>query len=203
MIDSFSEFVRYICEMTLQEIISISLLVATCLYTIVTILMWLESRKTRLQRVTPEIIAYLKTSEDHNVVMLVIENIGEGCGYDLKVFLDEEYHTFGQEDKNLSQLPIFNDGVSIYPPKYKLQYYLGECDQINKLQGTIGLRLKYSDQNKKNYAKHTDLKIKQIVCFYSDPPETYMGKIAYYLKEIDMKLGKDKIGSDDAGRDGK
>lgn len=190
MIDSINELVRSICEMPSQEIISFSLLVATCLYTLVTVLMWLESRKTRLQRVTPEIIAYLKTSEDHNVVMLVIENIGEGCGYDLKVDLDEEYHTFGKEDKTLSQLPIFNDGVSIYPPKYRLQYYLGTSDQINKLQETIGLNLRYRNQNKKKYAKHTVLRINQIVCFYSDPPETYMGKMAYYLKEIDMKLGK-------------
>ena len=199
MIDSFSELVRYICSIPSQQTISFSLLVATSLYTFVTILMWLESKRTRLQKVTPEIIAYLKTSEDHNVVMLVIENIGEGCGYDLKVDLDEEYYTFGQEDKNLSQLPIFNDAVSIYPPKYRLQYYLGECDQINKLQETIGLNLRYSDQNKKNYAKHSVLRINQIVCFYSNPPETYIGKIAYYLKEIDKKLGKNMARRNDTG----
>ena len=63
--------------MQIQDSISLALLAATSLYTIVTIMMWLESRKTRLQKVAPEIIAYLKTSEDHNVVMLVIENIGE------------------------------------------------------------------------------------------------------------------------------
>ena len=176
--------------MDAQIAISFSLLVATILYTIVTTMMWRESRKTRLQKVTPEIIAYLKTSEDHNVVMLVIENIGEGCAYHLKVDLDEEYYTFGKEDKNLSQLPIFNDGVSIYPPKYKLQYYLGECNQIKNLQETIGLNLRYRDQNNKKYSKHSVLRIKQIVCFYSDPPETYMGKIAYYLNEINKKLAK-------------
>lgn len=190
MIDIFREFVRCVCEKPSQEIISFSLLVATCLYTFVTILMWLESKRTRLQKVTPEIIAYLKTSEDHDVIMLVIENIGEGCGYDLKVDLDEEYHTFGKEDKKLSQLPIFNDGVSIYPPKYRLQFYLGTSDQINNLQESIGLSLNYCDQKNKKYAKHCVLRINQIVCFYSDPPETYMGKIAYYLKEIDKKLVK-------------
>lgn len=137
---------------------------------------------------TPEIIAYLKTSEDHNVVMLVIENIGEGCAYDLKVELDEEYYTFAKEDKKLSQMPIFNDGVSLYPPQYRLQYYLGECAQIKDLQETIGMSFSYRDQNNHEYAKHTSLKIKQIVCFYSNPPETYIGKIAYYLQEINKKL---------------
>lgn len=176
--------------MTSQELISFALLVATSLYTIVTIMMWWESRKTRLQKVAPEIIAYLKTSEDHNVVMLVIENIGEGCAYELKVDLDEDYYTFAKEDKKLSQMPIFNDGVSIYPPKYRLQYYLGSCGQIKDLQETIGLSFSYRDQNNKSYAKHTNLRIKQIVCFYSNPPETYMGKIAYYLEEIDKKMGK-------------
>lgn len=176
--------------MQIQDSISLALLAATSLYTIVTIMMWLESRKTRLQKVAPEIIAYLKTSEDHNVVMLVIENIGEGCAYDLKVDLDEEYHTFAKEDKNLSQMPIFNDGVSIYPPKYRLQYYLGSCKQINDLQETIGMKLYYRDQNHKKYSKHSVLRIKQIVCFYSNPPETYLGKIAYYLGEIDKKLAK-------------
>ena len=174
--------------MDAQVAISLALLVATSLYTIVTIMMWWESRKTRLQKITPEIIAYLKTSEDHNVVMLVIENIGQGCAYDLKVDLDEEYHTFAKEDKNLSQMPIFNEGVSIYPPKYRLQYYLGVCKEMNNLQETIGLSFYYRDQNKNIYNKHTFLKIKQIACFYSNPPETYMGKIAYYLQEIDKKL---------------
>lgn len=190
MIDSFNELVKYVCGIPSQDVISFSLLVATCLYTFVTILMWIESRKTRLQKVTPEIITYIKTSEDHDVVMLVIENIGEGCGYDLKVNLDEEFHTFAEEDKKLSQMPIFNDGVSVYPPKYRLQYYLGESKQMKDLQETIGLSLSYRDQNKKKYSKHSLLRIKQIACFYSNPPETYMGKIAYYLKEIDKKLGK-------------
>lgn len=179
--------------MDAQVIISFALLVATSLYTIVTTMMWWESRKTRLQRITPEIIAYLRTSEDHNVVMLIIENIGEGCAYDLKVDLDEEYHTFAKENKKLSQMPIFNEGVSIYPPKYRLQYYLGACKEMNDLQETIGLSFSYRDQNKKNYNKHTTLKIKQIACFYSNPPETYMGKIAYYLQEIDKKLFKNKV----------
>ena len=176
--------------MDAQVAISLALLVATSLYTIVTIMMWWESRKTRLQRVTPEIIAYIKTSEDHNVVMLVIENIGEGCAYDLQVDLDKEYHTFAREEKKLSEMPIFNDGVAIYPPKYKLQYYLGGCHQINDLQHTIGLSMRYRDQNGAKYDKHSTLKIKQIACFYSNPPETYMGQIAYYLKEINKKLVK-------------
>ena len=176
--------------MDAQIAISFALLVATILYTIVTMMMWWESRKTRFQKVTPEIIAYLKTSEDHNVVMLVIENIGEGCAYNLKVDLDEEYHTFAKEDKKLSQMPIFNDGVSIYPPKYRLQYYLGGCEKMNDLQETIGLSFSYCDQNKNKYKKHLILRIKQIACFYSNPPETYMGTIAYYLKEIDKKLAK-------------
>jgi hypothetical protein len=176
--------------MDAQVAISLALLVATSLYTIVTIMMWWESRKTRLQRVTPEIIAYLKTSEDHKVVMFVIENIGEGCAYDLNVKLDEEYYIFGMEEKQLSQMPIFNDGVSIYPPKYKLQYFLGWCDQINDLQETIGLNMCYLDQNGNCYNKHSTLRVKQIACFYSNPPETYLGQIAYYLKEIDKKLCK-------------
>lgn len=176
--------------MDTQIVISLALLVATCLYTIVTTMMWWESRKTRLQKVAPEIIAYLKTSEDHDVIMLVIENIGEGCAYNLKVDLDEEYHTFAKEDRKLSLMAIFNDGVSIYPPQYRLQYYLGTCDQIKDLQEKIGLSLRYCDLNKKKYKRHCSLKINQIASFYSNPPETYMGKIAYYLKEINKKLGK-------------
>lgn len=176
--------------MTPQDSISLALLTATILYTIVTIMMWWESRKTRLQKVAPEIIAYIKTTEDHNVVMLVIENIGEGCAYDLRVHLDEEYYTFAKEDKKLSLMPIFTNGVSIYPPRYRLQYYLGSCKQIKDLQESIGLSYSYVDQNKNSYKKHTTLRIKDIVCFYSNPPETYMGKIAYYLQEIDKKFGK-------------
>ncbi len=50
--------------MKVELILSMVLAIATVCYTIINLMMWIESRATRKQKITPQVIAYLKTTED-------------------------------------------------------------------------------------------------------------------------------------------
>lgn len=65
--------------MTITDTLALVVAICTAFYTVINLLMWFESRATRKQKITPSIIAYLKTQDDHNVICLYIKNIGEGC----------------------------------------------------------------------------------------------------------------------------
>lgn len=47
--------------MEVELILSTVLAFATVCYTIINLMMWLESRATRKQKITPQVIVYLKT----------------------------------------------------------------------------------------------------------------------------------------------
>ena len=50
--------------MDVELVLSTVLAFATVCYTIINLMMWFESRATRKQKITPQVIAYLKTTEE-------------------------------------------------------------------------------------------------------------------------------------------
>jgi hypothetical protein len=60
--------------------------------------MWFESKATRRQKVTPFIIAYLKITDDHNMLCVHIKNIGEGCAKDVEAKLIKDFNQFGEKN---------------------------------------------------------------------------------------------------------
>jgi hypothetical protein len=68
-------------EIVLSAIIAFS----TTVYTIINWLMLSESKKQRQEKITPLIIAYLKSSEDHSFLRLYIRNIGEGIAKNVTI----------------------------------------------------------------------------------------------------------------------
>ena len=83
--------------MEVELILSTVLAFATVCYTIINLMMWLESRATRKQKVTPQVIVYLKTTEDHLTLCVHIKNIGEGCARNVQVRVLKDYNQFGKE----------------------------------------------------------------------------------------------------------
>lgn len=81
--------------MEVELILSTVLAFATVCYTIINLMMWLESRATRKQKITPQVIAYLKTTEDHLTLCVHIKNIGEGCARNVQVRVLKDYNQFG------------------------------------------------------------------------------------------------------------
>lgn len=173
--------------MEVELILSTVLAFATVCYTIINLMMWLESRATRKQKITPQVIVYLKTTEDHLTLCVHIKNIGEGCARNVQVRVLKDYNQFGKEQYPLSNLMFFKNGASIFPPQYELKFYIDSVKNIDYESNNsyIELEVLYQDIDNKHYREVYQLPFNQIVGInYSNPPETYMGQIPYYLKEI-------------------
>lgn len=180
-------------QTTIELVLSIVIAIATVAYTIINLMMWFESRANRRQKVAPLIIPYLKSTDTHEMLCLYIKNMGEGCAKDVRVKVIKDYHVLGRDDLLLSSRPIFSEGVNIFPADYELHYSLNWWENLSKegMEGSIILEIAFKDLENREYGPNKyELKFRQIVSNYTNPPETYEGQIAYYLKEIDKDMKK-------------
>lgn len=177
---------------TTELILSAVLAVATVCYTVINLLMLIESRRTRRQKILPQVIAYLKSTDDHQTLMLCIKNVGEGCAKNVKVTMLHDYNAFEKEQYQLSSFKIFTEGVNVFPSGYELHYYINWWEELVKRDGEyIELTIDCCDINGKTCPQqYFSLPFRQVASNYSTPPETYVGQIAYYLKEISKSLKK-------------
>ena len=176
-----------------EILLSLVLAIATVAYTVVTLFMLLESRKTRLQKTEPLLIGYLKSTDDHLTTMLCIKNIGEGCAENVRIVLAKDFNCFGKPEYPLSHYPLFRNGVSVFPSGYELHFYLDNNDNIK-----YGDDSRYLDfiihykklSGRKEHIRHFHLPLGENGQNYSTPPETFEGQVPYYLKEIKNLLNK-------------
>ena len=168
-----------------------ALVIATVLYTWINWKILQESIAARRQKNSPNIVPYLKSSDNHEALFLYIKNMGEGCAKDVKIKVFKDYNRFCGKELLLSQLNIFNEGVNIFPSGYELHYGLNWWKDIeNKgLDDYIELEVKFKDLNDHLYGPYRyNLKFSQIESTYLTPPETHIGQIAYYLKQISKNI---------------
>lgn len=178
-----------------NNFLAVIVAISTMIYTVITALMLIENRRSRLQKIEPLIICYLKSSEDSSSISIIVKNIGEGLAKNVKAVLIKDYFRYGQETRPLSQHGIFVDGLRVFPPNYELKYILDLWSNITPLtpDHCIELKIEYfRADNKKRTATYC-LNFKEISGqFYSIPPDSYVGKISYQLEEINKTLKKGK-----------
>lgn len=174
-------------EIILSSVVALS----TVLYTIINLLMWVESRATRRQKLLPYIIAYVKFTEDHNALCLYIENVGEGAARDVRLTAITDYYRYGKAGHPLSECNQFQNGINILPSKEKVNLILNWASSSDLNKQSIEIKVEYRDINSKNLeSKSYNLLFNQIGNHYLTPPETYIGQIAHYLKEISSTIKK-------------
>lgn len=179
--------------MKVEIVLSFVLAACTVLYTLINLFMLLESRNVRKQKVSPHIIAYLSSTEDHKVHVLKFKNIGEGLGKDVKVEVLKDYKQFGGNGSLISDFGIVKNGLNFFPPEFEMQFYVDNPVDIykNYPDEYISLRINYKNIYGKKYTETFELPFKQMFGLnYSNPPETYIGKVSYYLKKINESLNK-------------
>ena len=175
---------------TIQLILSIVLAVATVLYTIINLMMWFESRATRRQKISPLVIAYLESTASKDILCLFIKNVGEGCAKNVHVNVIKDHNCLGKDEWPLSNFPLFNEGVNVFPSGYQLHYYIDYWESIKK-DDYIELEIIYSDTNGRNkQTKSFVLKFNQIMSNYSTPPDNNADLMNYYLKLMSESLKK-------------
>lgn len=177
--------------MTAEFALSVVIAASTVIYTGINLLMFFESRSVRLQKITPHVVMYLKSSEDNNTLALHVKNIGEGVAYNVKIKTLKDYNQFGQENYPISDLGILKHGFSAMPPNYELKFYVGVILDIfeKERSGEVSFEVTYERKDKKHFKEAFILPfIEAIGQNYSTPPESFLGQIPYYLKEINANL---------------
>lgn len=179
--------------MEVEIILSIVLASSTVLYTVINLFMLIESNKTRKQKISPHIIAYIASTEDHQVYVLKFKNIGEGLAKNVKIEMLRDYKSFNVDGALISNIGIVKNGLNYFPPSHELQFYIDTPMNINdnNPEGAISLIISYKSIYGKKYKENFELQFKQLFGqSYSTPPETYIGKISYYLNEINKSIKK-------------
>lgn len=174
-----------------EILLSAVIALCTLAYTIINWKLLIENRKTRKQKITPQIIAFLKSSESHSVLALHIKNIGEGLAKNVKIKTMKDHNIMQKDDYLISNTGIFKNGFSVFPPQYELKFHLDWWTEIksDKEDRYVEIEILYEDIENKKYSENFKLPLNQLTGqHYTNPPETYMGQIPYYLSEIDKKL---------------
>lgn len=121
---------------TPQNILSLVLVLVTLAYTITSILTWLESRATRMQKNEPNIIVYLRSNVSHDTLYVCVKNIGDGCARSVKVIPVKDYSLFGK-DLKLCNFSLFSEGINVFPPQFEMSFPYLVCfmeeDTWNKI----------------------------------------------------------------------
>ena len=119
----------------MELLLSIVVASATLIYTVVTIFQLVESRKNRFLKESPNIVPFLKTTEEHSVLQLIIKNFGEGIAKNVKISFSKDFNRFGKE-KKLSDIGIAKYGMNYFPPQYELKFDIHWMNDIcNSHQG--------------------------------------------------------------------
>lgn len=175
----------------IEVIFSGVLVLVTIVYAIATIMMYKESKETRLQKTAPCIIPYLKSSADHQSVFLYVQNVGEGTAKNVKVTINKGYEG-APKSFNLDGYKLFNEGVSIYPPQYELHFLINTWDNIKKTD-YIELSIDYEGlDNRKFNQDNIRLTIWDSCHSWSGVPEETLDQIPYYLKKINETIQRHK-----------
>lgn len=188
--------------MKVEIVLSVVVASSTVLYTIISLMLWVESRASRKQKTTPLMIAYLKATENHQVLTLHIKNIGEGLAKNVKINVLKDYERFDKKDLLLSDVGIVKNGFNVIPPQYDLSYYIHDMTGIkpeNK-DSFVEIEIIYESADKIKFKDIYKLPFNQVIGQnYSKPSETFMGQIPYYLKEINSTLQKtlERLGKSD------
>lgn len=177
--------------MKVELILSIVLATCTVLYTAINLFILLESKATRQQKITPLIVPFLNMAENHIMLELHIKNIGQGIAKNVKIKVLKDYERMGRQDLLLSEIAIFKNTIHNFPPGHELKYYIHSMSEIFDKDKTesIELEFTYESSDKRKFKEIFELPFNQVLDQnYSDPPETYIGQIPYFLKKINSTI---------------
>ncbi len=171
-----------------DNFLAIVVAICTFVYTIINYKMLIESRKTRKQKITPHIVAYLELTEiNRKIFSLNIKNIGEGLAKDVSFNIIKDY-ALGDKVP-LKERGAFSIGISSFAPNYTLTYVLGctlnNQEDANSNNDYIELEVTYYDVTGEKYIDKYKLLFKEIVGqLYTNPPTAFKPALIHYLKNI-------------------
>ena len=162
--------------------------ISTVVYAILTSKLVSETKKIRQQQITPDINLYFEKSEANvGFAFFVIENIGLGIAQNIKLEILKDFKSYDLDKLKLENLGIFNSGLRNFYPKQRFRYYFTDLrkNHEEKISDYLEIKLTYTDILKTVYMKEFHLTLDEITGMLSlSPPDSYIGRIPYELKEI-------------------
>ena len=147
-----------------------------------------------MQKITPNIVAYLSTTEIHGsgTLILYITNIGEGVARNVKCEIYKDFEWIKGDP--LCNRGIFKSGINVFPPQYKLQYYiLTSCGSFDfsREDAYVEFDIICEDILGTEIRSRFKLSFKEMDAQnYSSPPNDYKNSVVYHLKNINETLKK-------------
>jgi hypothetical protein len=161
---------------------------STIVYAFLTWKLVSETRKTRQFQQTPDINIRLEVSEaDAGFLYIIFENNGLGVAKDVKFDIIDDFQYYDHEHYKLSSKGIVKNGLPYFYSHQIFRYYLTDTSQNQEQKETdyIDVKALYTDTLGRSYDKLFRLQIADIAGeTRMSPPETYLGRVAFYLKEI-------------------
>ena len=85
---------------------------------------------------------------------------------------------------------LLKNGSNIFPPQHKVVYFINTFDNIKGTNDYVEFEISYTDVKGNKFKDIYKLPFNQVGSNFSTPPETYMGQIPYYLKNIEASIKK-------------
>lgn len=179
-----------ILEWVGDNLLAIIVAICTAIYTVINYKMLIESRKTRLQKITPHIIAYLDFTEvEHRIIALNIKNIGEGMAKNVSFKVINDYKW--DHLVPLSERGAVASGMSSFVPEFTLTYTFGiPFNDIETAQDAcIELEISYEDIIGKHYSNKYILRFKELLKQgIVKPPVSFKPALIYWLSKIEKDM---------------
>lgn len=170
--------------------------IATIVYVILTCKILKESKKSREYFITPEIVAYIESSEvDVNYKYLVFRNIGLGVAKNIKAnIIHNDFKESGVEMNNLLyELGIIKAGIGSMYNNQELKYFLLSTKDKDKsiLDYKLIVEVSYYNAFGEKYSNEFELKLIEIFGeSRTNPPMDKIGRIYHNLDLINKTLEK-------------
>ncbi len=129
------------CTTLLTSIVAI----ATALYTVITLFLFLEARKTRQEQREPRISVTFQPREDFiNWLDMIIQNIGGGTAYNVKFSSSSNFELI--KGKNFLDLGFMKNGIRYLVQNQKIQFFFTNMAEDTEKKKTSRLEIEVAYQ---------------------------------------------------------
>lgn len=183
----------------LTVLFSLIVTVATVFYALLTWKLVVETTHMRRAQPEPHVAIRVQPSEAGiNLILLVVENVGLGPAYDVRLSATPDFKT--EYGGQLSELGIFRHGLTYMAPGTKIEFFLanvvGQVEEIQRVGGRFDFAIatSYGGASGQKYENTYQVDLRHLVGLSTigTPP---LQTIAQEVKKISDNLRKIQTGS--------
>lgn len=172
----------------LQIIFSAVVTLSTVIYSVLTWKLVSETRKIRKFQITPDVNIYFERSEaDASFVHIVFKNSGLGHAKNVKFRIIQDFKFYDFSHLALDQKGIIKNGIDNFYSNQCHRFYFTDLSKnhAEKQVSNLTIEVSYYSIDNAKTIKEFNLSLSDLQgTSVFTPPDNYIGRIAYELKEI-------------------